>query len=96
MVKNKGDKIMTNIDLMLLNKKWDKEKEEEELRQSQEKILESYNMIVKELCLKEWDTLKKIVDWAFEKERIEKEKKLMITSKDLIDLIDYEQLNSRM
>ena len=53
-------------------------------------------MIVKELCLKEWDTLKKIVDWAFEKERIEKEKKLMITSKDLIDLIDYEQLNSRM
>lgn len=87
---------MTNIDLMLLNKKWDKEKEEEELRQSQEKILESYNMIVKELCLKEWDTLKKIVDWAFEKERIEKEKKLMITSKDLIDLIDYEQLNSRM
>ena len=87
---------MTNIDLMLLNKKWDKEKEEEELRQSQEKILESYNMIVKELCLKEWDTLKKIVDWAFEKERIEKEKKLMITSKDLIDLIDYEQLNFRM
>lgn len=87
---------MTNIDLMLLNKKQDKEKEEEELRQSQEKILESYNMIVKELCLKEWDTLKKIVDWAFEKERIEKEKKLMITSKDLIDLIDYEQLNSRM
>ena len=52
---------MTNIDLMLLNKKWDKEKEEEELRQSQEKILESYNMIVKELCLKEWDTLKKLL-----------------------------------
>ena len=66
---------MTNIDLMLLNKKWDKEKEEEELRQSQEKILESYNMIVKELCLKEWDTLKKIVDWAFEKEKNRKRKK---------------------
>ena len=66
---------MTNIDLMLLNKKWDKEKEEEELRQSQEKILESYNMIVKELCLKEWDTLKKIVDWACEKEKNRKRKK---------------------
>ena len=87
---------MTNIDLMLLNKKWDKEKEEEELRQSQEKILESYNMIVKELCLKEWDTLKKIVDWAFEKERIEKEKKLTITSEYLINCSDYEELNSRI
>lgn len=80
----------------LINEQYKREKIEQELKQSKEKILESYNIIVKKLCLKEWEGLKKIVDWAFEKERIEKEKKLMITSKDLINLTDYKELNSRM
>lgn len=74
----------------LINEQYKREKIEQELKQSKEKILESYNIIVKKLCLKEWEDLKKIVDWAFEKERKVKEEKLTITSEDLINLIGYE------
>lgn len=80
----------------LIDEQYKRDKKEQELKQSQKKILESYNMIVERLCLKEWDELKKNVDWAFEKERKAREEKLTITSKDLINLIDYEELNPRM
>ena len=80
----------------LINEQYKREKKEWELKQSKEKILESYNMIVEKLCLKEWEGLKKIVDWAFEKERKVKEEKLTITSEDLVNLIDYEKLDFRM
>ena len=95
MVKNKEDKMKVGIDF-LMDEQFKKEKKEMELKESQKKILESYNMIVKKLCLEEWDDLKKIVDGAFEKEKIAKGKKLTITSADLTDFIDYEELNSRI
>ena len=87
--------MINGID-MLIDKQYKREKREQELKNSQNKILESYNMIVKTLCLEEWDNLKKIVDRAFEKEKIAKEKKLAITSDELIDVISYDDLRSRI
>ena len=86
---------MNGMDLFT-RMQFEKKMKEDDLKLSRQKILESYNMIVKKLCLEEWDELKKIIDWAFEKERIEKEKKLTITSKELIDVIDYQELTYRM
>ena len=91
-LKQSKEKILESYNMIvekLCLKEW-------ELKQSKEKILESYNMIVEKLCLKEWEGLKKIVDWAFEKERKVKEEKLTITSEDLVNLIDYEKLDFRM
>lgn len=86
---------MVGIDFLIMDEKLKKEKKEMELKESKKKIIESYNMIVKTLCLEEWDNLKKIVDEVFEKEKIAKEKKLTITSKELLD-IDYDNLNLRI
>lgn len=87
--------MINGID-MLIDKQYKREKREQELKESQKKIIESYNMIVKKLCLEEWDNLKKIVDRAFEKEKIAKGKKLTITSEELIDVIDYNDLNFKL
>ena len=87
--------MINGID-MLIDKQYKREKREQELKESQKKILESFNMIVNTLCLEEWDNLKKIVDRAFEKEKIVKEKKLTITSEYLINCSDYEELNYRI
>lgn len=86
--------MINGID-MLIDKQYKREKREQELKESRKKIIESYNMIVKTLCLEEWDKLKKIVDEVFEKEKIAKEKKLTITSKELLD-IDYDNVNLRI
>ena len=86
--------MINGID-MLIDKQYEKEKKEMELKRSKKKIIESYNMIVKTLCLEEWDNLKKIVDEVFEKEKKTKEKKLTITSKELLD-IDYDNLDLRI
>lgn len=87
--------MINGID-MLIDKQYKREKREQELKRSQNKILESYNMIVETLCLEEWDDLKRFVDGAFEKEKIAKRKKLTITSEDLIGFSDYNDLNSRI
>lgn len=91
MVKNKGDKMINGID-MLIDEQYKRDKKKRELEVSQNKILKLYNMIVEKLSLKDWNELKEFVDRAFEEEK----EKLTITSDELIDVISYDDLRSRI
>lgn len=91
MVKNKGNKMINGID-MLIDEQYKRDKKKRELEVSQNKILKLYNMIVEKLSLKDWNELKEFVDRAFEEEK----EKLTITSDELIDVISYDDLRSRI
>lgn len=83
--------MINGID-MLIDEQYKRDKKKRELEVSQNKILKLYNMIVEKLSLKDWNELKEFVDRAFEEEK----EKLTITSDELIDVISYDDLRSRI